>query len=126
MTDHNLQLNFNPPFDNCFGDVPVAATWSDSPPHSDLRVIAHNTGTEEINVVLEFAFQQYETGYFNPGETRELAVNLPFISGSGVIQGKLTRWRPGLFKVKGNGGGEIAFGCPFEAQRALIELDVAK
>jgi hypothetical protein len=126
MPDHDLHLNFNPAVDNCFGDQPVASTWSDGVAHGSLTVVAHNTGTENINVVLEYGLSQQETGWFNPGETREVGRPLPNIVGGGPISCKILRWRPGFLGQPGSGGGEILFGCPEEARQARIELNVPK
>jgi hypothetical protein len=128
MPDHDLHLNFmNPPIDNCFDETAYTSRWSDGVPRGNLRVVAKNTGTLKINVVVEsIAFGKHETGWFNPGDTSELAIPLPAVAGAGSHPCQITRWRPGIASIPGNGGGEIQFGLPFEAKQASIELNVPK
>ena len=59
------------------------------------------------------------TGHFDDGQSRGFTEALQlYLNG----QGKITRWRPGAFRVPGNGGGEVTFDVPANAMDVLIEL----
>jgi len=93
--------------------------------HRGFTLRVHNKSGLWIDVVVDRPGGNgiAKTGHFEDGQSRGFTEALQlYLNG----QGKITRWRPGIAGIPGNGGGEVTFDVPANAQDVFIELETAE
>jgi hypothetical protein len=81
----------------------------------------NNISGNWIDAVVERDAGETTTGHINHGESSE------FTEALGIYvnrNNKITRWRPGVFGIPGNGGGEVYFNVPEVAEAVSIEVSI--
>jgi hypothetical protein len=84
-------------------------------------LVVHNRSGKWVDVVIDRSGGVSKTGHIEDGadggfvEATQLYVQR---------DNKLTRWRPGLFEIPGNGGGEIHFAVPADTLNVILEITV--
>ena len=100
-------------------------SWSVPPgPKGQFQLIVHNKSGDWVDVNIDRAGGVAKTGKIENGADGGLVESIDlYLHNSGEV--KLTRWRPGVFGVPGNGGGEINwFDPPSNAESMAIEVTV--
>jgi hypothetical protein len=88
-------------------------------------IVVHNQSGEWIDLNIDRAQGGVaSTGHIQNGQSGGLSESILFYLGG---DSKITRWRPGLFRIPGNGGGDITveqMWLPQEAESVFIELTI--
>ena len=86
-----------------------------------LSFVVHNRSGEWIDAVIDRSGGSPNTGHIENGqdggwvEATQLYVQR---------DNKVTRWRPGVFRIPGNGGGELHFDLPADTLDVLFEITI--
>jgi hypothetical protein len=93
-------------------------------PKQGFTLVVHNQSGEWVDAVVDRDNGIAQTGHIQNNEdggfTEPVAKYLYAIDWTN----KVTRWRPGFLRIPGNGGGEIVFKLPPEAESVMLEITI--
>lgn len=106
------------------GIFQAAHAWYSEEPATQPRTLTlrvNNTSGAWVDVVIDRSGGNTHTGHIENQEQGGFSEALQIYLNEHC---KITRWRPGLFNVAGNGGGDVFFDVPATATDVLIQLTV--